>query len=117
MKPRRVGPLAPSNSGSKNGCQGSLAPLSSPLPSIAHHLGPRQIHGPGQTPRHGDVVGPIEFGGPAVSGEATDGDGDENGSRDTATTSCSVSKLTNRTSAGDDTCLTYSPTDSGIEPA
>jgi hypothetical protein len=59
----------------------SLAPHT-PLPPIARHLCPRQSRGPGRIDR--DVVpqwGPQTLGGLRFIGEATGGDGDENGSR------------------------------------
>ena len=60
---------------------GSL-PYSLPLPWIARHLGPRQKSYAWCLPTDGHRIGPTTFGGTAVIGEATDGDGDENSSRD-----------------------------------
>ena len=53
-----------------------------PLPRIARHLCPRQSRGPWRVEQNGCRIGPTDFGGTAVIGEATDGDGDENGSRE-----------------------------------
>lgn len=61
---------------------GSL-PYSLPLPWVARHLGPRQKSYAWCLPTDGHRIGPTTFGGTAVIGEATDGDGDENSSRDT----------------------------------
>ena len=74
--------MAHSSSSSKNGargmfpcasrlCRGSLTTL---VPAKSRRLG--AIH------RNGHRIGRATFGGTAVSGEATDGDGDENGSRE-----------------------------------
>ena len=53
-----------------------------PLPSIARHLCPRQSRGLVSNFAKKTRMGPQTCGGTAVLGEATDGDGDENSSRD-----------------------------------
>ena len=61
---------------------GAPSVFSLPLPPIARHLGPRQKSYAWCLPTDGHRIGPTTFGGTAVIGEATDGDGDENSSRD-----------------------------------
>ena len=85
MKPHDTPRLTPSDSSSKNSarvpsailclCHGSLATL---VPAKSRGLGAIQ--------QDGHRTGPTTFGGTAVIGEATDGDGDENSSREQSST-------------------------------
>ena len=74
--------FAPSDSSSKNSARGVPFRILLPLPRIARHLCPRQSRGPGGSSIDGYRIGPPTCGGTAVIGEATDGDGDENSSRE-----------------------------------